>query len=210
MKKISEKTINRLITYRQILNRLIYDGVESIFSHKLAELSGNTPAQVRRDLMVVGYNGTPVKGYRVDELEKSIGYFIDDPEGQKIAIIGLGNLGTSLLNYCYWRYPNISLLVAFDKDKDKIREDIYDCHIYHINLLEQVVKEEEITLAILSVPPAEAQSIADRLVNAGIKGIINYSSLHLNVPGHISYEEYDMLSSVQKIGYLTRNKLNLD
>ena len=204
MKKTSDKVIRRLIIYRKLLNYLKYNGVTNIFSHKLAALVGSTPQQVRSDLMIIGYNGNPVRGYDVDELEKSISKFLDNPKGQRIAIFGLGSLGTSIMQFCYWQSHNLSQIIAFDNDPDKIGKTFHSCKCFDIANLEKVIKEFDIEIAILTLPAEIAQEITDRIVLAGIKGIMNYAPIRLHVPDNISLEDMDMMLALERVEYFTK------
>jgi redox-sensing transcriptional repressor len=203
--KISKTTLSRLIVYRKILNNLIYDGVTHIFSRKLATISGSTPEQVRNDLMVIGYNGTPSRGYNVSDLEKSLGEFIDNPEGEKVCIVGLGKLGTQLYEYCYWRYQNLASIIAFDSEPEKVKKYIKNVEVYHIDEMTKIIRKENIKVAILCVPSEIAQSVALELVEAGIKGILNYTPTFLKTDDKITVENLDMIMSLEKLSYISRS-----
>ncbi len=206
MEEISTKTIERLIIYRRILNRLIYDGEINIFSHKLAELANSSPAQVRRDLMVIGYSGSPAKGYDIANLELAISEFLDNPKGQNIAVIGIGKLGSAILKDIFWNYANLSKLFAFDIDKEKIGKTIEGIQILSTEQLKEMIKKENIKIAVLCVPAEEAQITTDYLINYGITGIVNYTATHLKVPENIFVDEIDTLLSLEKLSYFLRNQ----
>lgn len=202
--KISERVIQRLILYRKILQNLSADGVSKIYSHTLGDFVDSTPAQVRRDIMNIGYKGTPAHGYDITLLISSISDFIDSPLTRNVCIIGLGNLGKAILDYCQERNSKLNIIDAFDKDPSKINIDINGCHSYHINELESKIKEDKIELAILSVPKSEAQAIAERLIRAGIKGILNYSPIELRLPEYVYVENRDMLLALEKVAYFAK------
>ena len=204
MNIISEKIIHRLILYKKLLKNLQNENVKNIFSHKLASLASRSPAQVRRDLMVVGYDGSTVSGYHVDELLKSIEHFLYEPEGQKVALVGLGNLGRAILDYCYGRHPNITISASFDKDPTKINRVIHGCRCYHIDDLEKTIKQLKIEVAIIAIPTENAQSIADRLINSGVRSLINYSPTRLYLPLDVYVENRDMMMAVEKASYFAR------
>lgn len=206
MEKVSRKTIERLVIYRKILNQLKYSEISNIYSPKLGDLAGSTSAQVRRDLMTIGYNGTPSKGYDVGDLENSIGEYLDNPKGQNLAIVGIGNLGTSLLDYCYWRYPNLSKIIAFDVDDSKVGTEINNCMVYHIDDMKKILRNENIEIAVIAVPEKEAQRTCDLLVKHGIKGILNYTPVRLIVPNNIFVEELDMMLALERVAYFARVK----
>jgi len=206
MDKISKSSIHRLIVYKKVLNQLKYDGVGYVFSHILSQLTGFTSAQIRRDLMLVGYTGSPARGYEVSELEDSISKLLDDPEGLAIAVVGVGKLGTSLLEHCYWRCQNLRILVGFDSNKKKIGKTNEGYEIFHIDRLEEIIQKEKIYLAAIACPLDSAQEMAERLVDAGISGILNYTLLKLILPNDIYVEDMDMMLTLEKVAYFTRNK----
>ena len=116
MSQISEKAIERLILYRRILVGLKTEGKSNLFSHQLSNLTGFTSAQIRRDLMAIGYSGSPVHGYDLDKLIESISDFVDAPQKQYVALVGVGHLGRAILDYFQGRRPKLEIFAAFDKD----------------------------------------------------------------------------------------------
>lgn len=206
METLPDKTVERLSQYRR--NLLICDskGKEHIFSHEIANIHHITPVQVRRDIMLIGYTGTLRKGYNVKELVALIGEILDKPEGQNIAIVGAGNLGRALMKYFKNRREKLSILAAFDTNPEKIGTTYSGVKVYALDDLKQVIKEKNITIGIISVPVSEAASVASLLVDAKIKGILNYSPRPVNVPEEIYLEEYDMVTSLEKVAYFAKNK----
>ena len=202
--KVSERVIQRLVLYRKILQSLLADGVTKIYSHTLGDFVDSTPAQVRRDIMNIGYKGTPAHGYDISLLISSISDFVDSRETRNVCIIGLGHLGNAILDYCYERNPKININVAFDKDPAKINRKQHGCMCYDINQLEDRIKEDKLEIAILSVPKTEAQAIAERLVRAGISGILNYSPVELRLPENVYVENRDMMLALEKVSYFAK------
>jgi redox-sensing transcriptional repressor len=200
------KTIGRLSIYRRILNRLLSEGIKNVFSHQLAVMAGVTPAQVRRDIMSIGYSGNPNRGYGVIELIESIGHSLDDPHGQRAALVGVGNLGRAILNYFSGRRPKLSIVAAFDTDPKKYDRVIQGCRCFSIERLEEVVKELGIDIGIITVPSGEAQKVANSFVQAGIKGILNYAPVRIQVPINIYVEDIDMSMALEKVAYFARRK----
>ena len=160
------KTIGRLSLYRRLLSGLMTNGVHNVYSHELAKMAGVTAAQVRRDMMSVGYSGSPTRGYDVRLLSDSIGDFLDSPEGQGVALIGIGNLGRAIMAYFTGRRPRLSIVAAFDTDPGKVNRVIHGCRCYHINEMAEVVRSANIGVAIITVPSAEAQNAAELLAAA--------------------------------------------
>jgi len=201
---ISQKTVGRLSLYRRLLNVLAVQGTKNVYSHQLAAMAGATAAQVRRDLMAVGYMGTSIRGYAVDELIKSLGTFLDDPQGQSAALVGIGNLGRAILSYFSGRRPNLSIVAAFDVDPGKVGRVINGCRSYPLDELETVARELDIRLGVLTVPAAAAQSVAESMVRAGIRGILNFAPAPLKMPTGVYVEDIDMTMSLEKVAYFAR------
>jgi len=203
---VSGKTIGRLSLYRRLLYRLLDEGERGIFSHQLAGLVGGTAAQVRRDVMALGYTGSPVRGYDIQELIRSIGAFLDAPEPQGVALVGVGNLGRAILAYFSGRRPKLSIEAAFDNDPAKFNRVIHGCPCYPVEEVENLVREQGIQLGIITVPADQAQRVVDRLCEAGIFGLVNFAPVRLWVPGHVYVEDIDMTMSLEKAAYFARQR----
>jgi len=204
MLKVSEKNIERLLLYRRILNTLSLEKLENIYSHQLAILSDATPEQVRRDIMSIGYSGSSSKGYNVNQLIESICELIDSEDIQRVAIVGVGHLGRSVLDYFQGRRPKLKIAATFDNDPAKINRVLHGSRCYSVGDMVKVIQSEGIDVVILSVPGSAAQEVADRLVEAGIKGILNYAPVKLKLPPNIYVENRDMLLAVEKVAFLAR------
>ena len=200
----SDKTIGRLSLYRRLLMGLDADGVRNVYSHQIASLTGGTAAQVRRDVMAIGYTGSPTKGYDVAELIRSIDHFLDDPDGVKVALVGVGNLGRALLAYFSARSRNLSIVAAFDTDPYKAGRVIHGCRCYSLEEMAAIVQEEGILVGIVAVPAEAAQAAADRLIRAGVQGILNFAPIPLRLPSNIYVEDIDLTMSLEKVAYFAR------
>lgn len=203
---VSGKTIGRLSLYRRVLYGLRADGERFVFSHQLAALAGGSAAQVRRDVMAVGYTGSPTKGYDVNELARAIGSFLDAPAGQSVALVGVGNLGRAILAYFTGRRPKLSIKAAFDVDAGKVNRVIHGCRCHPLEDIDVVVKELGITMAVITVPADQAQGVAEKLVRAGVYGLVNFAPVRLWVPGHVYVEDIDMAMSLEKVAYFARER----
>jgi len=201
---ISDKTIERLILYRRILLSVSRSGATTVYSHDLAKMAGSSPAQVRRDFMAIGYFGSPVYGYNIEELLGSISDFIDSPQTENVIVVGMGNLGRSIVDYIRDRRPKITIDTAFDIDPNKVDRVIHGCRCYHLDRLETVISEKGVRIAILTVPAEQAPRVVDRLIEAGIRGILNYAPVKLQVPPGIYVLDRDMIMAVEKIAYYVR------
>ena len=202
---ISGKTVARLSLYRRLLYSLREDGEKNVFSHQLAQMASGTAAQVRRDMMAIGYSGSPTRGYDVAELIKSIASFLDVPEGQRIALAGVGHLGSAILAFFSGHRPKLSIVAAFDTDPEKIGREFHGCRCYAPDEVSQVVKRERIEIGILTVPAATAQAAAEELCEAGVRGLLNFTATRLRLPKEVDVEDYDIAMCLEKVAYFARH-----
>lgn len=206
MKNLPDKTVERLSQYRRSLNNQLQKGKTHIFSHEIANLLHITPVQVRRDIMLIGYSGTLRKGYNIAEMVTLIGKIIDTDEGQKIAVIGLGNLGKAFIHYMYEKRSKLKIVAAFDVNPEKIDKTYEDVYCYHLDRLEEIIDELGISVAIITTPPEVTSPMADRLKIAGIKGILNYTPRALSPREGVYLEEHDMITSLEKVAYFVKHR----
>ena len=205
METLPGKTIERLSQYRRRLLNLLEDEKEYIFSHELAEILQITAVQVRRDLMLLGYSSVYRKGYPIRKLIEVIGTRLDSVKGQNVAIIGMGNLGTALTHYLYGFRPKLNIAAAFDIDEKKIGKFTAGVKCYGMSSLETIVPELDISIGIMAVPQSSALDVAKLVVETGIKGILNFTHIPLHVPPGINLEEYDMVTSLEKVAYFVKD-----
>jgi redox-sensing transcriptional repressor len=198
------KTVERLSEYRRTLLVCLGENRNFIFSHDLAARLHNTAVQVRRDLMLIGYSSLHRKGYDVKELIDTISRIIDSDEGMNVAIIGIGNLGRALAGYFKGKRSKLNLVASFDNDPQKTNKVISGVKCYPYDDLEKLINELKIQIAILTVPADFAREIAEETVRFGIKGILNFTTVPLNVPSNVFLEEYDMITSIEKVAYFVK------
>lgn len=203
MKLLPERTVERLSQYRRVLQRVLESGTENIYSHELAQLLHITPVQVRRDIMLMKHSGTLRRGYNIENLIKLIGEIIDCKSAQKVAIIGIGNLGKALLNYLSNNYTKLVISAAFDNNEENIGKTYGGVVCYNIKSLKKIVARENITIGILAVPPSLSNAIANNMKEAGIIGIMNYTPVSINIKG-VFIEQYDVITSLEKVAYFTK------
>ena len=202
----SERTIGRLSLYRRLLKQAAADGQENVYSHELGARAGATACQVRRDLMGLGCAGSPSRGYKVKALLERIDLFLDAPDVEPVAIVGIGNLGRAILSFFQRRRPKLEITAAFDSDPWKVDRVVQGVRCHALADIERVVKEQGITLAVLTVPAGAAQEVADTLVAAGIKGIMNFAPAPLRVPLGVFVEDMDLAMSLEKVAYFARGR----
>jgi redox-sensing transcriptional repressor len=204
MNRLPGKTVERLSEYRRTLLGCLAEGKNYVFSHDMAAMLHITAVQVRRDLMLIGYSSVLRKGYDVKELIQTIGSIIDSDEGINVAIIGIGNLGRAVTSYFRGKRSKLNMVASFDNDPQKVNKVISGVKCYHIQDMEQIIKEMNIKIAILAVPADYAKSTCETVVRFGIKGILNFTTIALNVPSGVYLEEYDMITSIEKVAYFVK------
>jgi redox-sensing transcriptional repressor len=208
MNKLPGKTVERLSEYRRQLLGCLTENKNYIFSHDLAGLLHITAVQVRRDLMLIGYSSVLRKGYDIRELIDTIGRIIDSVEGLNVAIIGIGNLGRAVTGYFRGKRSKLNIVASFDNDPQKVNKVVSGVKCYHTQDMERIIREMDIKIAILTVPADFAKSIAEDVVKFGIKGILNFTTVPLNVPSGVYLESYDMITSIEKVAYFVKeNKI---
>ncbi len=198
------KTVERLSEYRRTLLECLKEKKNFIYSHDLAARLHITAVQVRRDLMLIGYSSVQRKGYDIRELIDKIGTVIDSQESMNVAILGIGNLGRAVAGYFKGKRSKLNLVASFDNDAQKVNKVISGVKCYPYDDLGKMVKELDIRIAILTVPADFAIEIAEDVVRLGIKGILNYTTIPLNVPSWVYLEEYDMITSMEKVAYFVK------
>jgi redox-sensing transcriptional repressor len=199
--QIPVNTIGRISLYRRLLIEQAGAGMRQIYSHQLAALAVSTPAQVRRDLMTIGFTGSPRRGYIIPDLIDAVSGVLAQSVETSVALVGVGNLGRAILAYYASRQPWVRFVAAFDRDPEKVNRVIHGCRVYPIDQVDSVTATEQIRAVALAVPAADAQAVTDRLVLAGIKGILNYAPVRLRVPPSVFVEDMDMTTALDRVAY---------
>jgi redox-sensing transcriptional repressor len=154
--------------------------------------------------MEMGVRGDAKKGYHIDTLIEQIGQFLDHPEGERVALVGVGNLGRALLHFAKTHHPKLQIKAAFDNDTFKTGRLIHGIPCHHIGELKSVLAQQQIRVAILSVSEDSAQKVAEQLVAAGIRGILNFAPEPIDVPPDIVVENVDITMSLEKVAFMAR------
>jgi len=203
---LPEKTIERLSQYRRTLLNCQANGQTHIFSHELAALLNITAVQVRRDIMFLGYTSVQRKGYDIMDLVSVIGTLLDNNEVLNVAVIGMGHLGTAITTYFRGKRAKLDIVAAFDVDPAKLGKTIAGVKCYAKEQLPEVFKNLNISIGIITVPPENAADVAEKLVKAGVKGILNFTTVPLNVSSQVYLEEFDMVTSLEKVAYFVKKQ----
>jgi len=201
---VSRKTVSRMSRYRRLLSSLRAEGLESIYSHQLARHAVVSAAQVRRDLMVIGYSGSPNKGYDVDACIASIGSFLDGAVSQEVALVGVGNLGRAVLTHFEGKSSSVAIVAAFDVEADLTDAVVHGVRCFDAGRMETLVRDLGLEIAVLTVPGKAAQEVADTLVRAGVKSLISFAPVPLHLPNDIFVEYMDITAALESAAYFAR------
>ena len=200
-KSIPENTLERLFLYRRILDNYESEGKTSIYSHEMATLAGNNPSQIRRDLMSCGCSGATRAGYNVKALQQDLRSQLGYSDAKQTILVGIGNLGRAILSYFNFRQPRVHVVAAFDIMPDRVGRVISGTRCHDTKEMENIIKENQVTLGVITVPRTEAQAMADRLVAAGVTGILNFAPVTLKLPEHVYVENMDITMKIEKIAF---------
>ncbi len=195
-KAIPEATVSRLPVYLRSLGDLPATQA-TCSSEQLASIAGVNSAQVRKDLSHLGSHGTRGVGYNVAELRAQLRQALGLTQGYSVALIGAGNLGTALANYGGFEVWGFEVNAVLDADADKVGRIVGGRPIEKLESLEEIVNERGISIAILATPAAAAQDVADRVVRAGIKSILNFAPAVLQVPQGVEVRRVDLSTELQ-------------
>ena len=200
-RRIPEATVARLpVYYRALLEAAEHD-VATISSERLAELAGVNAAKVRKDLSYLGSYGTRGVGYDVDyllhEISRELGLTRDWP----VAIVGIGNLGRALANYRGFGARGFRIVALVDADHELVGKEVGDLTIEPIASLAHIVAERKISIGMIATPAPVAQEVADQLVAAGVRSILNFAPAVLTVPPGVSIRKVDLAIELQILSF---------
>ena len=198
---ISKATIDRLPLYFRTLRLIQQEGTEIISSEELGRRIGVTPEQIRKDLASFGEFGKKGVGYFVRELIRNVGEILGLHRNWNIAIVGVGHLGWALANYRNFASLGFNLAAVFDVDPAKIGQLIGGVEIFSLDRLEEVARERNIHIGVITVPAESAQAVADKLVAAGVRGIWNFAPIKLNVAENVRLVSEDLSVGLSSISY---------
>ena len=201
VKEISQAVISRLPRYLRYLGELKDEGVERISSQELSELMKVTASQIRQDFNNFGGFGQQGYGYNVEYLYQEISKILGLDKKHNFIIIGAGNLGRALGNYLNFERRGFIFKGMFDKNPALVGEDVRGIKVMSMDMLESFVRDNDIDIAVLTIPKTSAVDIADVLVENGIKAIWNFAHVDLNVPDGILVENVHLSDSLMKLSY---------
>jgi redox-sensing transcriptional repressor len=203
--KIPQVTAKRLPLYYRYLEKLHAIGKQRISSADLSDVLQIDPATIRRDFSYLGELGKKGYGYNVTYLLQFLRDFLKQDEVTNVVLVGVGNLGTALLRYNFYRSHNIKIVAGFDQDIVKVGSDIDGIPVYAMDRLKEVSKLYDVEVAILTVPVSVAQCTLDFLVEAGIRGVLNFTPARLVTPPYVRIHHIDLTVELQTLVYFLKN-----
>jgi len=208
--KVPEATIRRLSRYSRCLEELEERGEKVVSSAQLASKCAVNSAQVRKDLAYFGEFGIRGVGYYVKDLLGHIKRILGSNKEWRMAVIGMGNLGSALLSYKDFLKQNYKIVAAFDIDPQKVIGKVSEklgkpVEVLHINRIKEVAKDRKIEIALIAAPPSEAQSVAQLLVDAEIRGILNFTPTQITVPEGYVVKNVFFTTILDNLAYLLSN-----
>lgn len=190
-KKYPQKTIPRALLYIRILDELLSRGRQYVSSSELARMTGVRDVQIRKDISNFGPVGKPRVGYQIEALKALLEASVQKNAVQ-VVLFGMGHLGKAIARYPEFHTDKITIAAAFDKDKRLIGKEINGIKVYPLNKVKSVVKSTKALIGINAVPKSAAQNIANIMVDAGLKGIINFCPTPIIVPDKVSVKNIDL------------------
>jgi len=207
-RKIPIPTVKRFPSYLRILNQEAEKGVKHISATTLATELGLKPIQVRKDISSTGIEGKPKIGFDIGDLIDSLNNALGWDSANRAVIIGAGNLGCALANYGGFEAYGLSIAGIFDNDSSKIGKSAGPFTIGSMEEADAFIRENKIIVAVITVPAACAQSVADKLVDLGIRGIWNFAPKELRVPEYVALQRTDLATSLAVLSVKLSRRLH--
>lgn len=203
--EIPRKTIYRLSVYLRCLQRLKANDIRTVSSEALAQVAGVKPTQLRKDLTYFGQFGTRGLGYDVQQLAKMITDLLGTSSLQPVVLVGVGNLGTALLSYRGFQEEGFEVVAAFDADAKRFRDRKLPVPVHTMDKLPEIIREQHVKMAIITVPAASAQEVANTLAQAGITGILNFAPIVLVVPEEVMVSNVNLAIELENLSYFIQS-----
>ncbi|UQX88871.1 redox-sensing transcriptional repressor Rex [Jatrophihabitans telluris] len=203
---IPEATVARLALYLRALTGLAEHGTATVSSESLATAAGVNSAKLRKDLSYLGSYGVRGVGYDVALLTEQMRSTLGLNENRAVALIGLGHLGKALAGYTGFATRGFRISALIDTDPELVGTTLREIAVQHVDLLEQIVRSENIAIAVIAVPSSVAQEVCDRLVAAGVTSILNFAPTVLAVPDHVDVRKVDLAAELQILSFHDNRK----
>lgn len=200
---IPRKTVYRLSLYQRCLQKFLAQGIETVSSEDLSAAAGVKSTQLRKDLGYVGQFGTRGLGYSAATLSEAISGVMGLSMFQPVVLVGVGNLGTALLRYTGFRKEGFEIIAAFDAEPSEVKTTTEEMGVpvHDADGLGDYVRAHGVRMAIIAVPEAAGQPVADVLVDAGVQAILNFSPAVLNVPDEVVVNHVDLAAELGSLSF---------
>ena len=203
--EVPDVVVSRLPQYVRTLSQLLDEGVQIANSQQLGEKLQITPAQIRKDLSYFGRFGKQGRGYNVNHLLEELRQILGLTVTWNVAVVGVGRLGRAILNYPGFTPDGFQLVAALDDNPEVVGRDVGGLTVQPVAQLDDVIQRHRVSIAIVAVPIAYTQAVVDRLVECGIKAILNYAPIMPQVPEDVNVRNIDPLLSLQSMTYYLAN-----
>ena len=195
---MNKELVLRLAKYRRLLYKLKNLGLERVFSNNLGDAIGVTPALVRKDFSMISLTGNKRGGYNIDSVILSLDEILGQTQEKEVVLVGCGRIGSALLEYKEFSRDGIHIVAGFDVDPSRVKT-VSDTPIYHIDQLEEIVKKQKVTVGIIAVPDTSATQVLDRMVDAGISGILNFAPVELKCSRKCERDNCPVRCNIQNV-----------
>jgi len=199
--KIPDIIIGRLPIYLRALQRLLEQGIQNTSSQELGEIIGISAAQIRKDISQFGEFGKQGTGYAIPFLIERLQTILKINRVWEVIVLGMGDIGHAIAGYNGFINRGFKVTMLFDNNPDKIGQKVNDLEIFSMDKMVDKVRQNKIKVAMLTVPASAAQEVAEQLVKAGVKAILNYAPIHLNVPKDVHVQHIDPATHLQRMTY---------
>lgn len=207
---MNRELVLRLAKYRRLLYKLKNLGLERVFSNNLGDAIGVTPALVRKDFSMINLTGNKRGGYNIDSVIQSLDEILGQNKPKEVILVGCGKIGTALMENKEFERDGITIAAGFDIDPGKVHTTA-NVPIYHIDEVEKVVRERQIHVGIIAVPDTAATQVLDKMIDAGISGILNFAPVELkcskkcdrdNCPSRCNIQNVNIALEIENLFYL--------
>lgn len=199
--RIPDIIIGRLPVYLRALQRLSQKGIQTTSSQELGEIVGISAAQIRKDISQFGEFGKQGTGYSIPFLVERLRDILKVDRVWDVVIVGMGDMGHALARYNGFTNRGFQITMVFDNDPNKVGQKVGDYEILDTSVMVEKIKQNKVKLAMLTVPATAAQEMADQLVKAGVRAILNYAPISLNVPHNVRVQYIDPATHLQRMTY---------
>jgi redox-sensing transcriptional repressor len=203
---ISDATVARLPVYLRVLTTLAESGVATVSSDVLASAAGVGPAKLRKDLSHLGSYGTRGVGYDVEFLVYQISRALGLTQHYSVVIVGVGNLGQALAGYGGFGTRGFKVAGLVDADRSRVGSVIAGVEVRHVDELEAILTEHEVSIGVITTPASAAQDMCDRLVGAGVTSVLNFAPVVLSVPPGVDVRKVDLSIELQILAFHEQRK----